>query len=129
MSTAAKPSLLMFCTCDHVHVDPSTGKHFVMGIFSSIKARSFPVTHPRMFWFLVITDVQPGTHRLGLSMGVGENMPTPMAEREFESTSPLQRITLVNQMNNLTFNNPGDYSIQVDVDEEPLLVTTFNVVG
>lgn len=128
MSQSALATLLMFCTCDMVHVDPATGKHNLLGIFSSIRARELPVTHPQMFWFLVVTDVPVGKHKLGLSMGVGEALGSPVAIRDFESHSPLQRITMVNQVNNLTFHQPGDYSIQVDIDDDPLLVTTFSVV-
>jgi hypothetical protein len=39
----SKPQLLAWLTCDGVHIDPSSGKHTILGIFSNIQARHFPV--------------------------------------------------------------------------------------
>ena len=38
-----------------VHVDPGTGKHTILGVFSAIRGRQFPLTHPFMIWFLTLT--------------------------------------------------------------------------
>ena len=66
----SKPSLLAWITCDAVHIDPASGKHTILGVFSNIKARSFPVVHPYMVWFLTLTDVQPGRHQIKMLMGL-----------------------------------------------------------
>lgn len=123
----AKPQLLVWLTCDGVHIDPGTGKHTILGVFSNIKGRSFPLTHPYMVWFMTLTDVTPGKHRVRISMGLD---PTQMSElflREFESQSPLHRINLINELRNLTFAQPGDYSIMIEVDDEPILATNMAV--
>jgi hypothetical protein len=73
---ASKPSLLAWITCDGVHIDPASGKHTILGVFSNIKARSFPVMHPYMVWFLTITDAQPGKHKIKMSMGLDPTNPT-----------------------------------------------------
>jgi hypothetical protein len=52
-----------------------------------------------------------------------------LLDREFESQGPLQRINLINDVRNLAFPAPGDYSIQIEVDEEPLLVTSLTVAN
>jgi hypothetical protein len=90
----SKPSLLAWITCDGVHIDPASGKHTILGVFSNIKARVFPVVHPYMVWFLTLTDVQPGSHRIKMSMGLDPTNPTELLNREFESQSPLHRINL-----------------------------------
>lgn len=122
----SKPQLLAWVTCDGVHIDPGSGKHTLLGIFSNIGAAKFPLVHPFMIWFLTITDCSPGQHRIRISMGLGEATPQPMIERPFESHSPLHRINLINEIRNLVFPEPGEYTILVEIDDEPLLVTNIN---
>ncbi|MEJ1972263.1 MAG: hypothetical protein WDM96_07305 [Lacunisphaera sp.] len=94
----SKASLLAWITCDGVHIDPASGKHTILGVFSNIKAMAFPVMHPYMVWFLTLTDVQPGTHHIKMSMGLNPTDPTELLNREFESKSPLHRINLINEL-------------------------------
>jgi hypothetical protein len=123
----SKPQLLVWLTCDGVHIDPATGKHTILGVFSNIKARSLPVVHPHMVWFMTLTDVQPGKHELKISLGLDPTNPGEIIRREFESQSPLHRINLINELRNLQFNQPGDYHILIEVDEEPILATSLAV--
>jgi hypothetical protein len=123
----SKPTLLAWIMCDGVHIDPASGKHTILGVFSNIKARSFPVTHPYMVWFLTLTDVQPGAHRIKMSMGLDPMSLVELIHREFESESPLHRINLINELRNLSFAQPGDYSLLIEVDEEPILATSLTV--
>jgi hypothetical protein len=123
----SKPTLLAWITCDGVHIDPASGKHTILGVFSSIKALSFPVKHAYMVWFLTLTDVQPGIHRIKMSMGLNPTNPTELLNREFESKSPLHRINLINELRQLPFETPGDYSILIEVDDDPILATSLTV--
>jgi hypothetical protein len=125
----SKPQLLAWVTCDGVHIDPGSGKHTLLGVFSNITGRSFPIVHPFMVWFLTITDCAPGPHRIRISLGLDAASPQPLIERPFESHSPLHRINLINEIRNLPFPQPGDYSIVVEIDDEPLLVTNLTVSG
>ena len=125
----SKPQLLVWLTCDGVHIDPATGKHTILGVFSNIQARQFPVVHPYMVWFLTLTDVQPGKHKIKLSIGLSETNPAGLIEREFESQSPLHRINLINELRNLRFEQPGDYHILIEVDDEPILASSMAVSG
>jgi hypothetical protein len=123
----SKAQLLVWLTCDAVHLDAASGKHTILGVFSNIKARSFPVIHPHMVWFMTLTDVQPGSHRIKLSMGLDPTNPTELIHRQFESQSPLHRINLINELHNLRFDQPGDYSIVIEVDDETILATNLTV--
>jgi hypothetical protein len=125
----SKPQLLAWLTCDGVHIDPGSGKHTILGIFSNIQARQFPVTHPFMIWFLTISDVSPGQHALKISMGVEGTVPQQLLERPFESQSPLHRINLINEIRNLSFPGPGEYELLVEIDDEVLLATSLTVTG
>jgi hypothetical protein len=124
----SKPQLLVWLMCDGVHLDPATGKHTLLGVFANIRASKFPALHPFMVWFLTLTDVAPGPHQLRILLGLDPTRLTPVIERTFESHSPLDRINIVNEMINLPFPAPGEYSLLIEVDDEPLLVTHFNVV-
>lgn len=123
----SKPQLLCWLTCDGVHLDPGSGKHTILGVFSNIKAHRFPVTHPFMVWFMTITDCTPGQHKLRISMGLDPTQVQPLIERPFEAQSPLNRINLINEIRNLTFPQPGDYSILIEIDDEPILATNLTV--
>ncbi len=125
----SKPQLLAWLTCDGVHIDPGSGKHTILGIFSNIQARQFPVTHPFMIWFLTISDVSTGKHSLKISMGLEGNTPEQLLERPFESQSPVHRINLINEIRNLPFPEPGDYELLVEIDDELLLATSLTVTG
>ncbi|MFA6287580.1 MAG: hypothetical protein WC661_09375 [Opitutaceae bacterium] len=123
----SKPQVLAWLTCDGVHLDPGTGKHTILGVFSNIRGRQFPVVHPFMIWFLTLSDVPAGAHKIKISLGLDATNPQPLIERPFESQSPLQRINLINEIRNLSFPQPGDYSIIIEVDDEPLLATSLTV--
>ena len=123
----SKPQLLCWLTCDGVHLDPGSGKHTILGVFSNIKAHRFPVTHPFMVWFMTITDCSPGQHKMRISMGLDVTQVQPLIERPFEAHSPLDRINLINEIRNLTFPQPGDYSLVIEIDDEPILATNLTV--
>lgn len=124
----SKPQLLVWLMCDGVHVDPATGKHTLLGVFSNIRAPRFPTVHPFMVWFLTLTDVAAGEHQLRISLGLDPTQLTPVIERSFVSHSPVDRINIVNELINVPFPAPGEYSLLIEVDDEPLLATQFHVV-
>lgn len=125
----SKPQLLAWLTCDAVHIDPSSGKHTILGIFSNIQATKFPITHPFMVWFLSLTDCSPGEHQLRISIGLDATAMAPLLERTFAAESPLHRINLINEIRNLTFPEAGEYSLLIEVDDELLLATNLIVSG
>ena len=87
----------------------------------------FPVVHPLMVWFLTISDCSQGEHKMKISMGLDPTSLQPLLERPFECQSPLQRINLINEIRNLNFPQPGDYSILIEIDDEPLLMTSMTI--
>lgn len=127
MKFNCNPQLLCWITCDAVYVDPSSGKHTLLGIFSNLKAKAFPVTHKSMVWFLGLTDVASGEHELKISISMPMEEPKLIVQRRFSSQSPAHKINLVNEINNLTFDKPGNYSIQIEINDEMLLAIGFPV--
>lgn len=124
---AVKPQLLTWIICDAVHIDPATGKHYLLGCFSNLRARQFPAVHPRMIWFLTLTDLTPGDHQLRLSYGTEMESLRKIVERPFRSNNPLDKINLINELHNLRFEKQGAYQILIEVDNEPLLVNSLMV--
>jgi hypothetical protein len=125
----SKPQLLAWLLCDGVHIDPTSGKHTILGVFSNIIAKRFPVVHPHMVWFMTLTDVAAGSHKMKISMGLDPTNPKLLIERPFESQGPLVRINLINEIRNLTFERAGEYSILIEIDDEPLLATSLAVAS
>ncbi|MCF7762015.1 MAG: hypothetical protein K9M98_16050, partial [Cephaloticoccus sp.] len=105
------------------------GKHTILGVFSNIQAKRFPVTHPFMVWFLTLTDCATGKHEIRISMGRDPTNMQPLLKRGFESPHPLQRINLINEIRNLTFPEAGEYTILIEVDDDLILATSMNVLG
>jgi hypothetical protein len=128
-NVTSKPQVLAWLLCDGVHVDPSSGKHTILGVFSNIMAKRFPVMHPHMVWFLALTDVTAGAHQMRISMGLDPMNIKPVIERPFESQGPLAKIYLINEIRNMTFPQAGDYSILIEIDEEPLLSTNIAILS
>jgi hypothetical protein len=60
-------------------------------------------------------------------MGLDSTQVQPLIERPFEANSPLDRINLINEIRNLTFPQPGDYSLIIEIDDEPILATNLIV--
>ena len=108
-------------------MDPSSGKHTILGIFSNIHGHKFPIVHPFMIWFLSITDCTPGEHRLKISMGFNNATPEELLQRPIVAHRPMDRINLINEIRNLSFPGPGEYALVIEIDDEPLLVTSIVV--
>jgi hypothetical protein len=124
-SMLSKPQLLSWITCDGAHIDPTTGKHTLLGVFSNTRVRQFPFVYPYMVWFITVTDCSQGSHTMKISMGLDAARMQPLIERKFDSESPLQRINLINEIANLPFPEPGEYDINIEIDDELLLATSF----
>jgi len=60
-------------------------------------------------------------------MGMDPSKMQPLIQNEFESKSPMHRIYLINEVRNLTFPQPGEYALLVEIDEEPLLATSLTL--
>lgn len=118
-----------FLTCDAVHFDPATGKHTLLGIFSSLKGRNFPIVHPKMVWFLSLSELTQGKHNVKMSLAdpTGELEPKPIINRDFESKGAHIRVNLVNELHRVKFIKAKNYSIVIEIDDEIIFVDTFPV--
>lgn len=125
--SGSAPQLVSWITCDGVHMDPASGKYYLLGVFTNIRAKQFPVVHPRMFCFLILTDVGPGEHTIRLSLNLLTAPQVVLAEQKFTSKSPADRIHIIHELQQLRFEQPGDYSLAIEVDDETILVSSMLV--
>jgi len=118
-----------FLVCDQIYNDPATGKMTLLGIFSRLRAREFPMRHPQMIWFVSLSELCVGEHNLKISIAdpMGEIETRQIINRDFESKSPNVRVNLINEIHKLKFEEPRNYSIITEVDDEIVFVDTFPV--
>ncbi len=118
-----------FLTCDAVHIDPATGKHSILGTFSSLRAKEFPVRHPKMVWFLTLSELTKGKHHLKMSISdpTGELEARVIIDRHFNVPDPITKVNLINDVHRLKFLEAKNYSIVIEVDDEIVFVDSFSV--
>jgi len=117
--------LFALLPCDEVHIDPETGKHFVMGHFGSIKVDKFPATHPQLTLFVGVTDADAGEHTLELLYGTDPDELNPILEQSLESKGPDQRLYMISTLTDITFEKPGTAYMELWADGEVLGTCTI----
>lgn len=115
------PYPLAMLICDAVHIDPGTGKQSILGTFSIIGARRFPVTHPRLSIYIALTDGR-GKVPLRLTLVDADEEETlfeSKAEVEFSDPRAIAEIAM--QIGGLTFPRPGEYRFQLFAQGEHII--------
>ena len=94
-----------------------------------MRAKEYPVVHPRMIWFLSFSDLTQGKHHLKISIGIpmSDEEPRTIIKRDFDSPGPQHRINLINDIHRLKFEGPGNYSILIEIDNQVVLASTFPI--
>jgi hypothetical protein len=111
--------------CDGVWDDPTTGKNFLLGTFSSIAASSFPCQHREIRVYVVLTDcrgVTPITLRL-VYVDPKSNEDEQILETvmEVDSPHPLATGELVFGLRDVVLPRPGEYRFQLECRGAPLM--------
>lgn len=123
------PVVLAMVICDAIYQDPATQKCTLLGTFSTINARQFPVIHRQISVHVALTDGH-GRTRIRLTLvGTDENQ-TPLFSRE--GTIDFGDPRMVAELNfviaNLAFPTPGEYRLQVHGNDELLMERRLHVV-
>ncbi|MDP8297532.1 MAG: hypothetical protein RAP41_05055 [Candidatus Orphnella occulta] len=112
-----EPTLLFSILCDDVRREDN-GKFMLIGLFETIGSASFPVMHPALFvmncWCSGVGDftqktriVAPGNTRL-----------IEDKETKFSLSSIKAKHRIVARFNNIRFNDPGEYAVEVLLNDE-----------
>lgn len=122
------PLGLAIVICDQIIEDKLTHKKSLIGIFNQIATPTFPCRHPRMAVFVSLTEGR-GTYAVRLRM-VHEESGTSIGE----VTGQIQfaDVHMVAELNfellNVTFPQPGLYSIEFYCDDNLVLERRFQVL-
>jgi hypothetical protein len=114
--------VLAMIICDAIHQDPATHKCTLLGTFSTINARKFPVVHRQLAIHIALTNGH-GKNRIRLTLvGVDETNP-PLFSREgtIEFRDPRMVAELNFVLNNITFQQAGEYRLQLLANDELLM--------
>ncbi len=108
------PIALAMMICDAIWVDPSTGKQTLLGVFSEIGAKEFPVVHPLMAVHVCMTDAE-GPVQVKLQLVDADETREPLFMVENELEFPDRRVNMVMTvvMRGVAFPEPGEYRLQL----------------
>jgi hypothetical protein len=115
------PVVLAMVICDAIHQDPATKKCTLLGTFSTITARSFPVVHPGLAVHLALTEGRGNTTiRLSLVSSDDEAQVLFSQEGVIQFADPRVVAEINFGIRNLTIPHPGEYRVQVHANNELL---------
>jgi hypothetical protein len=115
--------------CDHVWRDANSGKHSLLGTFSSIGSSHFPLVISMAVYFAV-TDGQ-GLLPVRMELiDVDEERPAVFdVEANFNFTDRRQVIEGTFSLANLVFPEPGEYRLKLFVAGEFLMERALNITS
>jgi len=127
---AVLPIALTLVVCDGAHRDPATGKWTLLGLFNSIRAPEFPVTHAHMVVYLALTEAA-GKLTLRFQIVDSEESEDPIAtvDAELQVDNPRVVADLVIPIREVTFPAAGEYRLQVFAARQFLLERRILVIG
>ena len=127
------PYALALVVCDAVWRDPGTGKRTILGCFSAIYARQFPVKHPLISVYAAITDGHGDTPLRLRLIDADENDP-PLAELKGQAKfdDPRMVFEIDFGLFNVVFPRPGEYRLQLHAGSTLLIerrIVVFQIGG
>jgi hypothetical protein len=116
--------------CDAIHQDPATKKCTLLGTFSTITARSFPVVHPGLAIHVALTEGRGHTRiRLTLVSSTDEQQVLFTQEGVIQFADPRVVAEINFGIRNLTIPGPGEYRFQIFGNDELLAERRLHVMG
>ena len=93
----------------------------IIGIFETINAAKFPVTHPK---FVVVGSMKPSKSKFNMSVALYDSDGKPLIgnvnEKEINlpGSSSTKNFNFIIEILNPSFPRAGEYSVQINVDGE-----------
>ncbi len=123
------PDILSLAVCDQIITDRVTGKQSLIGLFSTIHAVRFPVTHPQLCVHVSMTDGR-GKTPVTINIVDGEDSRPPVVRGEgvvdFKDPRAIANLSL--QFHGLVFSEPGEYRVQILCDGELLREARLHLI-
>ena len=112
--TGLEPDILSLIICDQIITDRVTGKQSLIGIFSTIHAAGFPVTHPQLCVHVSMTE---GRNSTPVTMTIVDSEearpPIVRGQGQVRFKDPRSIANLSLQFYGLVFPQPGEYRVQI----------------
>ena len=113
--------------CNEIIEDKRTGNKSIIGIFNAIATTLVPATHPRMTVMASVTNAEREiTVRLILRGPEGREMLS--AEARVPTRGPGEVVDLLFELNNITFDEFGDYVFELIYGVKVIGARRFMVV-
>ena len=124
------PVVLAMIVCDAIHQDPATKKCTLLGTFSTISARKFPVVHRQLAVHVALTDGRGKVNMRLTLVGMDESQPPLFSgEGTIEFPDPRVVAELNFRLANVSFPQPGAYRFQVFANDELLMERRLQVMA
>lgn len=128
MTSTTRPSPIALVVCDNIYQEPG-GKTALVGLFNTIRARNFPVTHSRLCVYASVTDVHPKTlFKIDIIHAETDEPVAAMQGPPPDGTTPLSICDMHFVLSNVSFKEPGRYYIRFHGNDHVLLQRPFEVV-
>lgn len=127
MPPTTKPTPIALVVCDNIYQEPG-GKTALVGLFNSIGAHTFPVTHSRMAVFASMTGVR-NKSIAKLEIVHGETDQTIIEAKGLlpVEDDPVGVVDMNFIFNNVVFPESGTYYIRLWGNDHLLLMRPFTV--
>ena len=123
------PYVLSINICDGIIRDEGTKKVSLIGLFNTIRANNFPCIHPLLHVYVSLTNGH-GKHKVDIRfVSLEDDKPVVSMEGELDFKSPLQVVELNLCWQQLSFDKPGEYEVEVLCDSARVGARKFRVIG
>lgn len=123
------PSVLSINICDNIIRDEITKKVSLIGLFSAIRANNFPCTHPSLHVHVALTNGH-GKYQTDIRfINLSDDKPIAGMRGSLQFQNPLQVVELNVCWQQLRFEKPGEYVVQVLCDGVLVGERKFIVIG
>ena len=122
--------LLYTLLCDYAFLSVDR-KVNIIGVFETINAQKFPVTHPK---FVIVGSVAPSKKDFKMSINIvekstGESVIKDVHEREVSLPEEQnQNFNFIVEVINTNFAKAGEYNVEIKIDGKVIGETPLRVV-
>jgi len=122
--------LLYALLCDYAFLSIDK-KVNIIGVFETINAAKFPVTHPK---FVIVGSVAPSKKNFKMSLNIAEKGTGTLVlgdvhEREVSlPTGQTQNFNFIVEVINTNFPKPAEYVVEIKIDSEVIGEIPLKVV-
>ncbi len=108
------PLALVLLAAEAVHLDESRQKHYILGTFSTIAGRQFPLVYPLLTCYAELTDGHGETEVEIRFVDVDEEREAVFSHKvTIQFSDPLLVAQFVFRANGLVIPEPGEYRLQL----------------